>query len=604
MIETPAPKGFVTRGLLIRVALVWLVVAAMLLYREIGAVRLLRFYDPDDALRLIQVRDLLGGQGWFDLHQYRVDPPGGVPMHWSRLVDLPLALAILIARPFVGAVGAEQFAVTVVPLITLAAALFFAARLAWKLFSLEIALLTGMLWTVAIPTLVQLRPGRIDHHGWQIVAVLAALNALTARSPRRAGWLAGVALGFGMSISLELLPFAGLFAGVFALRWLGERNERDWLVSYLQALAVASCAFFAATRGFADLTTHCDSITPAYLAGLIAVALLVSIIPTRKMWPQATLVILLGGAALMTVAVFLALAPQCSTGPFAALDPLVKKYWYNSVIEGMPVWHLQLPTMVQFTLPPLLGLIAAVRLWGRAARDARPVLLELAIIMAGSLVVGIMVTRFGAVTCAIATIPLAAELRHLLGRMRQWSSPLAKVLAVIALIFALLPSVLVGMVEKQFGGQELMLKRAGGKKADDLIKSCGQPGSLAVLGKLPPATLFAPFDIGPTILLKTHHRVVATAHHRAAGAMHDVIAALLAPPDKARELVLRHRPDYVLTCSDLNQVKNFRRAAKGGLVDQLVLGHPPEWLEPVALPKEAGTLKLWRVVYPVGEARN
>src|SRR5437763_434317 len=47
------------------------------------------FGDTDDAMRLVEIRDFLAGQGWFDLHQYRLDPPAGLPMHWSRLVDLP-----------------------------------------------------------------------------------------------------------------------------------------------------------------------------------------------------------------------------------------------------------------------------------------------------------------------------------------------------------------------------------------------------------------------------------------------------------------------------------------------------------------------------------
>ena len=31
--------------------------------------------STDDAMRLVEVRDLIGGQGWFDLFQYRLDPP-------------------------------------------------------------------------------------------------------------------------------------------------------------------------------------------------------------------------------------------------------------------------------------------------------------------------------------------------------------------------------------------------------------------------------------------------------------------------------------------------------------------------------------------------
>ena len=47
--------------------------------------------STDDAMRLVEVRDLIGGQGWFDLFQYRMDPPSGLSMHWSRVIDAPLA---------------------------------------------------------------------------------------------------------------------------------------------------------------------------------------------------------------------------------------------------------------------------------------------------------------------------------------------------------------------------------------------------------------------------------------------------------------------------------------------------------------------------------
>src|SRR5690606_39616972 len=50
--------------------------------------------DNDDVMRLVQVRDLLAGQGWFDLTQYRLGLDGGTLMHWSRLVDLPIALLV------------------------------------------------------------------------------------------------------------------------------------------------------------------------------------------------------------------------------------------------------------------------------------------------------------------------------------------------------------------------------------------------------------------------------------------------------------------------------------------------------------------------------
>lgn len=39
------------------------------------------FFDSDDAMRLIEVRNLLHGLAWFDMTIGRLDPPHGVFMH-------------------------------------------------------------------------------------------------------------------------------------------------------------------------------------------------------------------------------------------------------------------------------------------------------------------------------------------------------------------------------------------------------------------------------------------------------------------------------------------------------------------------------------------
>ncbi|OYW62342.1 MAG: hypothetical protein B7Z31_01275, partial [Rhodobacterales bacterium 12-65-15] len=54
----------------------------------------------DDLMRLQQVRDWLGGQSWFDTTQYRILPPEGVSIHWSRYVDLGIAAFLVPASWF------------------------------------------------------------------------------------------------------------------------------------------------------------------------------------------------------------------------------------------------------------------------------------------------------------------------------------------------------------------------------------------------------------------------------------------------------------------------------------------------------------------------
>src|SRR3954468_5092702 len=72
------------------VGLAWFVIATDLIVRN-WAGTALTLGDTDDAMRLVPLRDFLGGQGWFDLHQPRLAPPLGYDSHWSRLIDTGLA---------------------------------------------------------------------------------------------------------------------------------------------------------------------------------------------------------------------------------------------------------------------------------------------------------------------------------------------------------------------------------------------------------------------------------------------------------------------------------------------------------------------------------
>ncbi len=79
------------------------------------------FFDTDDAMRAVQLRDLLAGQSWFDMTAYRLDPPQGVFSHWSRIVDAPLAGLELLLRLFLSPPSAELGARLLFPLLLLAA---------------------------------------------------------------------------------------------------------------------------------------------------------------------------------------------------------------------------------------------------------------------------------------------------------------------------------------------------------------------------------------------------------------------------------------------------------------------------------------------------
>ncbi|MGJ3628423.1 hypothetical protein AB5I41_18450 [Sphingomonas sp. MMS24-JH45] len=78
--------------------LAWFAIAVWFVWDRWAAIQYFSMGDTDDNMRMMQVRGLLAGQGWFDLTNYRLNPPAGFNIHWSRLVDLPIAALILILR--------------------------------------------------------------------------------------------------------------------------------------------------------------------------------------------------------------------------------------------------------------------------------------------------------------------------------------------------------------------------------------------------------------------------------------------------------------------------------------------------------------------------
>ena len=117
--------------------LIWIAIAVAMVVSRWPAIHWLVLGDTDDNIRYVQVKDWLAGQGWYDLRQYRLDPPGGANIHWSRLVDIPLALVIGALTPLVGQSAAEGVALIAVPLLTLLVAMAFVAPVAIRLFGRE-----------------------------------------------------------------------------------------------------------------------------------------------------------------------------------------------------------------------------------------------------------------------------------------------------------------------------------------------------------------------------------------------------------------------------------------------------------------------------------
>ena len=319
--------------------------------------------DPDSTMRLVQVRDLLAGQGWFDLVQHRLAPPDGVLMHWSRLIDAPLAGLMLIGGLFG---HGEAFALAAWPLLMLlgmmASTMYVATALGGRPAALPALVLTLFFFS----PLLSFLPGTIDHHNAQLVLMMAALAcAMRLRAKPLLGLAAGLLCALMLAIGLEMLPYLAVFGAVIALQWAVGGEGARGTAWFGVAFAVAPAALYLAT-GSPAAAMACDSLSyayaiPALVAGLGLAACAFLVGPERgRMARLASLV----GLAAATGAAFLIVAPECRNGPYGFLSPELTALWLDHVTEAQPILvfsKYEPAGMIAVFGPPAVALLVALR---------------------------------------------------------------------------------------------------------------------------------------------------------------------------------------------------------------------------------------------------
>jgi hypothetical protein len=560
--------------------LIWLVGSALLimLFRDAIAARL--FYDPDDYMRLQEVRDWMAGQSWFDVTQYRFGSASGLPMHWSRLVDVPIAATILLLRPLLGAADAETTACVFVPLVTLGIIGLLTAAIARRLLG-PIAALAAMAACMINPELLfAARPMRIDHHGWQVVCAMAMALALIGNSSARRAIVAGLCAALWMDVSLEGMVFTAACGAWLGLRWIASPAEERRLPTYLAAAAGGGLLLFLAAHGGRLFDrTFCDAVSPIHLA-LFALAATGSAIALwlspASWWLRAAA---LACCALLCGAVYRLGAPQCAGGPFAALDPLAYRLWYMTISEGLPIWK-QTPQAAAMAIAyPLIGLAGAMLGWRRASAGMRGAWLDLIALLAAATLIGVLLMRASTVSNTLAVPGAFAMVAAAVDRTRTWRRTAPRVATLAGSVLIAMP-LTVGMTAIAMVPTARAPDKARGA-AIATLSDCMAPANLATLDRLPPSLMLSPLDAAPALIASSRHRAVAGPYQRDPLALHDVLAIFTADPATARTLIATRAPAYLFYCPGDTDLALLAGAAPHGLAAALDRGAPPAWLRSV-----------------------
>ncbi len=474
------------------------------------------------------------------------------------------------------------------PLACLGAIAFMASDVARKFGGRFAGIAALFLVFLAPAILIQTRPMRIDHHGWQAVMAMLGLWTLFWDDRKHGGMVLGSALAIWLHISLEGAPVTAAFFALLGWRWIAERSEGVRLQWTLTAFALSSFALFFGTQTAGlNAANFCDTISPMHI-GAIGLGALI-LIPAIRLHPETRQWRLLATAfaGLAIAATVLLNSPLCARGAFAGLDPLVRDYWYVNVSEGLPVWRQNGEAAWTLIAGPLVGLIALLAVW-KQHRSAQFGTLAFFVIYAALL--SLFVFRTVTVAAAFAAIPVGIWIGRLIERWQACEVPLRRIAIVVLVLALMIPGALIGPVVRKLAAEP---SNSAATKGDAQSEKCESVKSVRMLSLLPDSNIIAPFDMGPAILMTTRHRVLASSHHRNVAGMHDQIEIFRSAPEKARALLAKRGITRIAVCTDEAEMGMYAEKDPKGLWAALANARVPDWLENEGVYGDG--IMVWRV---------
>ncbi|MBI1179425.1 MAG: hypothetical protein GC201_02640 [Alphaproteobacteria bacterium] len=564
--------------------MIWLIFVVAMMIGRAGQVAHFQLPDSDDYTRLVQVENWLDGAGWRDVTLHRLDPPNGVVMHWSRLPDVPLGAVMAAVEPFAGRDNAAITAVLLVPSLYLLAFILLVTWMAARLFGEEPAYLAPILAAFAVPATGQFMPGRIDHHGLQVLLTLVMLAGairLYEGGSRRWAVLIGAAGGVALAIGAEALPQLLAAYAALGVGWLLRRPGmiKANVATSVSLAAVTGLLLLLDVERGPYFVGACDSLSLVYAmaTGLAAaVWLLLWAAESRLAGPVARGVAAVALAGLATAALLLVF-PQCAGGPYGALPPELAQSWLTGIGEAQSAFHLAANDLTSFLMYYVLPAVAVVTVAvSLVRRPDEAHWWPLAVFLAVTTGVAMLQIRGATVANAIAVVGAVPAYHALYSSVRRRVRTLSRVAAAVA-VMVLSPLTPVTVART--------LKQTPQDRARTVV-DCGLPESLRNLNALPAGTIMAPSNMGPMIMARTHHSVLGAPYHRDVDGLTATLHFFAAPSDEAAHQVLRREHvDYVVYCVGEGPYSLPDLNDPHALATRLEEGHVPRWLSPVPDPR-------------------
>jgi hypothetical protein len=571
---------------------IWIAVCLWWIYMGWDQIRWFGLGDTDDNMRIMQVRALLHGQGWYDLRNYRMNPPFGANIHWSRLVDLPIAGLILALRPFLGGAGAERWAVAIAPMLPYLLLLYSVALTARRLLGPTAYLLAFLGLIFAQSNNGMFAPERIDHHGWQLALLALSVASIADRDRVRGGILLGLSTALSLAIGLEMIIYLAIAAVAMVLFWVDDAEERERLRGYAVTLGGATAICFLIFGSNDNWNPVCDALSPVWLSdAALGSALMFTLAWVSPADWKRRLALALGAGII--IAAFHALTwPHCLQRP-EGVSPEVDRLWLSYVKEARPFYRHGWRIATLMMALPATGVVGwgVLTWWHWADRELRRRVIGAALPCVAATLLLFWQTRTGPASQMLAVVGGAALIWLIVPR--TWNSHTSS-LRILGTAAAFVIGC--GAVVPVVGG--LVPAGKPTKSAIEIGRAnrlCGTMWGLHPIALQPKGVVMTYVDLGPRLITLTHHDAIAGPYHRNGQQIADVMNFWRGNADQAHRLAAKYHANYVLSCPNSSTTTIFTSETPKGFYVQLQLGQVPDWLVPVQLPKDS-PFRMWKVV--------
>lgn len=572
-----ASDGSVRSGALL---VCWALIAAAFVARSMLVAGSTPFFlDSDDAMRLVTVHDFLAGQGWYDSIQHRINTPHGAELHWSRLIDLPLAGLLLLLRPLFGA-SADMALGYVWPLLLLLPSLWLGARIAVRLGGSTALVPALLLPAFSVVTLFEFAPGRLDHHAVQILLAQAMLlAALWALHTPRAAILAAFAAALSLSIGIEGLPVTAATIVALGLAWVGDRRHATALVLF--AIAFPAAIALALMQGqppprWPVPATDIVSIVHLAAALLCAAAFLILARLPLATWRSRLLAGIVAGA--VAVALLALFFPAILASPYAALDEWLQINWIARISEAESwlVSFLGEPAYATGVLVPVLTALVVALVRATRPGGERALWFTYALFVAVSLLLMLLQIRAARIALPLA-IPGCAVLVGVAWHHMVTSRGVGPIFATLgASIVSASIAVIVVATAVILAFPDYAAATSDSRRAERY--ACHSQPAFASLAARAPARIMAPVDLGSQLLLYTPHSVVGAPYHRNGEGVRDTFRFFNEPLEESRSILRARGIALVVICPALKEITGLVDYTPDSFVALFAEGRLPAWL--------------------------